>query len=90
MKSFEEQCDLALSLLNRISAKYDLDEYEKRAIQYMVIRVQNFNRKNALSAKHRGELSRMVQEFDPRKLGADLGALLISIEKLYFDSSQKA
>ena len=86
MKSFEEQCDMALSLLNQIAVKCALDEYEQRAIQYMIIRVQNFKSEDVLPLKYKGELSRMVQEFNPRKLSAELGALLIDIEKFYFNS----
>lgn len=50
----------------------------------MAIRVRNFKNGDALPEKYKGELSRMVQEFNPNKLNPKLGASLIEIEKSSF------
>lgn len=88
MKSFVEQCEAALIALNKVSETNALDEFEQRAIQYIEVRIQSFKSGNTLAEKYRGELSRMVQEFNPNKLSSKLGASLMEIEKSYFENSR--
>lgn len=91
LTKLQEHIDTLIPQVETMLCNQQLDEYQARAITYLNERLMEMRNqaKNGVlerSADRKGEVARVVAEFDPHILTPALGGALMAVESEYYNA----